>query len=54
MKRYAKKEMSSKVDSKARYAAWLEVEKAAVKVWNKLGLIPDEDYEKIVKMQLFS
>ena len=39
VERYARKEMSSKWTQEARYAAWLEVEKAAVKAWNKLGLI---------------
>jgi adenylosuccinate lyase len=38
----------------ARYAAWLEVEKAAVKAWNRLGLIPDEDCKKIIKNATFS
>ncbi len=54
VERYAREEMSSKWTQHARYAAWLEVEKAAVKAWNKLGLIPDEDCEKIVKNATFS
>ena len=49
VERYARKEMSDNWTQHARYAAWLEVEKAAVKAWNKLGLIPDEDCKKIVK-----
>ena len=53
VERYARVEMSSKWTQEARYATWLEVEKAAVKAWNKLGLIPDEDCEKIVKMLSF-
>ena len=53
VERYARVEMSSKWTQGARYATWLEVEKAAVKAWNKLGLIPDEDCEKIVKMLSF-
>ena len=53
VERYAREEMSSKWTQHARYAAWLEVEKAAVKAWNKLGLIPDEDCEKIVKKRNF-
>ena len=40
--------------SQSRYDAWLEVEKAAVKAWNKLGLIPDEDCQKIVQNAKFS
>lgn len=54
VERYAREEMSSKWTQHARYAAWLEVEKAAVKAWNKLGLIPDDDCEKIVKNATFS
>jgi len=54
IERYAREEMSSKWTQHARYAAWLEVEKAAVKAWNKIGLIPDEDAKKIVKNATFS
>ncbi len=54
VERYAREEMSSKWTQEARYAAWLEVEKAAVKAWNKLGLIPDEDCKKIVENATFS
>jgi len=54
VERYARKEMSEKWTQYARYAAWLEVEKAAVKAWNRLGLIPDDDCEKIVKNATFS
>ena len=54
VERYAREEMSSKWTQQARYAAWLEVEKAAVKAWNKIGLIPDEDCKKIVKNATFS
>ena len=54
VERYARPEMAEKWTQQARYAAWLEVEKAAVKAWNKLGLIPDEDCEKIVKNAAFS
>jgi adenylosuccinate lyase len=49
VQRYARKEMTQHWTQEARYSAWLEVEKAAVKAWNKLGLIPDEDCQKIVK-----
>ena len=54
VERYAREEMSSKWTQQARYAAWLEVEKAAVKAWNKIGLIPDDDCKKIVKNATFS
>ncbi|RLA63608.1 MAG: adenylosuccinate lyase [Epsilonproteobacteria bacterium] len=54
VERYSRPEMAEKWTQEARYAAWLEVEKAAVKAWNKIGLIPDEDCEKIVKNATFS
>ncbi|MEA1956552.1 MAG: adenylosuccinate lyase [Campylobacterota bacterium] len=54
VERYARPEMTEKWTQHARYAAWLEVEKATVKAWNKLGLIPDEDCKKIVKNATFS
>jgi adenylosuccinate lyase len=49
IERYARDEMSSKWTMQAKYQAWLDVEKAVVKAWNKLGLIPDDDADKIVK-----
>ncbi|MEO1927705.1 MAG: adenylosuccinate lyase [Nautiliaceae bacterium] len=53
VERYAREEMKKLWDENAKFNAWLEVEKAAVKAWNKLGLIPDEDMEKIVKNAKF-
>ena len=47
VERYAREEMTKHWTQHARYAAWLEVEKAAVKAWNKLGLIPDDDCVKV-------
>ena len=52
--RYAREEMSKNWTQYARYKAWLDVEVAVVKGWNKLGLIPDDDCEKIVKNANFS
>ena len=46
--------MSSKWTMKAKYQAWLDVEKAVVKAWNKIGLIPKEDSDKIIKNAKFS
>jgi len=46
--RYSRIEMSSKWTMQAKYQAWLDVELAVVKAWNKLGLIPDDDAQKIV------
>ncbi len=54
VERYSRPEMASKWTQHARYAAWLEVEKAAVKAWAKLGKIPQEDADKIVKNATFS
>ena len=52
VERYAREEMKKLWDTNAKYSAWLEVEKALVRGWNKLGLIPDSDCEKICKNAL--
>lgn len=49
VERYAREEMASKWTMQAKYQAWLDVEKAVVKAWNKLGLIPDDDTRKIIE-----
>ena len=49
--RYSREEMKAKWSIQAKYQAWLDVEKAVVVAWNKLGLIPDEDAEKIGTVQ---
>ncbi|AXH13651.1 adenylosuccinate lyase [Malaciobacter mytili LMG 24559] len=54
VERYSREEMSSNWTMQAKYQAWLDVEKAVVKAWNKLGLIPDEDAKKIVENAGFS
>ena len=46
--RYSREEMSSKWTYQAKYQAWLDVEKAVVKAWAKLGKIPQEDADKII------
>ena len=53
VERYAREEMKSKWTMQAKYQAWLDVEKAVVKAWNKLGLIPDEDAKKIIENAKF-
>jgi len=53
VERYAREEMKNLWTQEAKFNAWLEVEKAAVKAWNKLGLIPDEDAKKIIKNAKF-
>ena len=54
VERYAREEMSRHWTQKARYQAWLDVEKAVVKAWNKIGLIPDDDCKNIIKNATFS
>ncbi len=53
VERYARKEMKDRWSLEAKYQAWLDVEIAAVKAWNRLGLVPKEDMEKIVKNAKF-
>lgn len=53
VERYSRKEMADKWSMQAKYDAWLKVEIAAVKAWNKLGFISDEDCEKIAKNAKF-
>lgn len=45
--------MAKKWDLKAKYDAWLKVELAAVKAWNKLGIINDADCKKILENAKF-
>ena len=54
IERYSREEMSSKWTMQAKYQAWLDVEIAVVKAWNRLGLIPDDDAKKIVENAGFS
>ncbi len=53
VERYARKEMSEKWTMQAKYDAWLKVEIAATKAWNKMGLVPDADCKKIAKNASF-
>ncbi len=54
IERYARPQMKEKWTQQAKYDAWLKVEKAAVQAWNKLGLVPDDDCEKIIKNASFN
>ena len=54
VQRYAREEMAKNWTQYARYKAWLDVELAVVKAWNKLGLIPDDDAKKILDNADFS
>ena len=53
VERYSREQMAKKWSVQAKYDAWLEVELAAVKAWNKLGFITDADCEKICKNAKF-
>lgn len=53
VERYARDIMKAKWSTQAKYDAWLEVEKAVVKAWNKIGLVNDSDCEKICKNAKF-
>lgn len=54
VKRYAREEMERLWSEEAKYGAWLKVEKAAIKAWNRLGLVPSEACEKICKNATFN
>jgi adenylosuccinate lyase len=54
VERYSRDEMSSKWSMQAKYQAWLDVEISVVKAWCKLGLIPKDDANKIVKNATFN
>ncbi|MCX2683463.1 adenylosuccinate lyase [Campylobacter sp. MIT 21-1685] len=51
--RYSRDLMAKKWDLKAKYTAWLKVELAAVKAWNTLGFVSDEDCKKIIQNASF-
>lgn len=53
VERYARDIMKQKWTIQAKYDAWLRVEKAAVKAWNELGLINDDDCKKILTQAKF-
>jgi adenylosuccinate lyase len=54
VERYAREEMSSKWTMQAKYQAWLDVEKAVVTAWSRLGLIPEDDAKKTIDNAGFS
>ncbi|MDD3323992.1 MAG: adenylosuccinate lyase [Sulfurospirillaceae bacterium] len=54
VERYAREEMKKNWTMQAKYDAWLKVEKAVTKAWNTLGLIPNDDCEKILKNATFN
>ena len=53
IERYTLPEMGAVWTEQAKMQAWLEVEIAAVKAWNKLGKVPDEAVAEIVAKAAF-
>ena len=51
--RYSRPQMKEKWTVQAKYDAWLKVEKAVVKAWNELGLVPNEECDLIIKNAKF-
>ncbi len=51
--RYSREEMAKIWTIEAKYNAWLKVELAAVKAWNKIGFIKDDDCKKICENAKF-
>jgi len=47
IQRYSRPEMEKIWDPQNRFQTWLDVELAACKAMNKLGIIPNDDYETI-------
>lgn len=45
--RYSRDEMAALWSTQAKYDAWLKVELAALKAWNELGFISDDNCKKI-------
>jgi len=53
IERYTKPEMEGVWCLKNRYQAWLDVELAACKAMNSLGIVPDDDYKAICEKASF-
>ncbi|WQR96266.1 adenylosuccinate lyase [Helicobacter pylori] len=54
LERYANEEMKALWNEQTKFEAYLEVEKAVVRAWNKLGQIQDSDCEKICLKAAFN
>ncbi|RVY91237.1 adenylosuccinate lyase [Helicobacter pylori] len=54
LERYANEEMKALWNEQTKFEAYLEVEKAVVRAWNKLGQIQDSDCEKICSKATFN
>ena len=53
IERYAREEMASVWTEKQQFQAWLDVELAACKAWSRLGVIPEDDVQKLFKHARF-
>ncbi|WRD16717.1 adenylosuccinate lyase [Helicobacter pylori] len=54
LERYANEEMKALWNEQTKFETYLEVEKAVVRAWNKLGQIQDSDCEKICANAAFN
>ncbi|WP_121070177.1 adenylosuccinate lyase [Helicobacter pylori] len=54
LERYANEEMKALWNEQTKFETYLEVEKAVVRAWNKLGQIQDSDCEKICSKVAFN
>lgn len=54
LERYANEEMKALWNEQTKFETYLEVEKAVVMAWNKLGQIQDSDCEKICSKAAFN
>ncbi|WRF56006.1 adenylosuccinate lyase [Helicobacter pylori] len=54
LERYANEEMKALWNEQTKFETYLEVEKAVVRAWNKLGRIQDSDCEKICLKATFN
>ncbi|RHW45128.1 adenylosuccinate lyase [Bombilactobacillus bombi] len=53
IKRYQREQMAHIWSDQNEYQAWLDVEIAVDRAWNKLGVIPDQDLQNIVEHASF-
>src|SRR5690625_390085 len=53
IERYTREEMGAIWSEQNKYNAWLEVELLVCEAWGELGIIPDEDIQKLRKNASF-
>ena len=51
--RYSRKEMSDIWTEEKQFQSWLEVELAACRAWSRIGVIPEEDVDKLYEKATF-